>query len=379
MRVLYLIDSLVPSGAERSLAALAPAYAARGISLDVAYLHDRPGIQDELEAAGADLFCLAGPGGRLGWAIRARNLILRRRPDLVHTTLIEADLVGRVASRVAGTPVVGSWVNPYFGPQHLHHPGFPSWKVRIGLSLDRWSARWVTRFHAISGYIAEVMGRTLGVAGERIDVVPRGRDPAAIGQPTPDRRRKARATLGVADDELLLLTVARQDRQKGLDVLVEAMPSVLSRFPKARLVMVGREGNMTGLLRRRIHDHGLEAAVSSIGPRSDVLDLLCGADLFVFPSRWEGLGSVLLEVLALEVPIVASDIPPVREVVGEGVATLVPPERQRELSAALISCLADPHAGAARARMGRQRFLDRFTIDRVADGMANFYARALGG
>ncbi|HEV2928003.1 MAG TPA: hypothetical protein VGW74_04870, partial [Propionibacteriaceae bacterium] len=62
MRVLYVIDSLVPGGAERSLAALAPAYGERGVALDVAYLHDRPGVQAELESAGATVLCVAGPG-----------------------------------------------------------------------------------------------------------------------------------------------------------------------------------------------------------------------------------------------------------------------------------------------------------------------------
>src|SRR5438270_6296378 len=87
VRVLYVIDSLAPGGAESSLVALARLYPARGVELEVAYLYDRPGLHDALKATGARLTSLAGPGGRRGWARRAAALVRDRRPDLVHTTL----------------------------------------------------------------------------------------------------------------------------------------------------------------------------------------------------------------------------------------------------------------------------------------------------
>jgi glycosyltransferase involved in cell wall biosynthesis len=109
-----------------------------------------------------------------------------------------------------------------------------------------------------------------------------------------------------------------------------------------------------------------------------VAELLCAADVFVVPSRWEGFGSVLLEAMALEAPIVASDLPAVREVVGDD-APLVPPDRPDALAAAVTATLADPDGAARRAARARERFLATFTIDRVADGMAGFYRRALAG
>ena len=92
MRILYVIDDLGAAGAERSLAAMAPHYARAGIGPEVAYLRDEPGVQPELEAAGAGLLSLEGSGGRLGWVRRARRLIRARQPDLVHTTLFESDV-----------------------------------------------------------------------------------------------------------------------------------------------------------------------------------------------------------------------------------------------------------------------------------------------
>jgi glycosyltransferase involved in cell wall biosynthesis len=378
VRVLYLIDSLAAGGAERSLTALAPAYRDRGIELAVCYLHERHGVRAELEAAGAAVGSLQGPGGLARAVWRARRLIGAQRPDLVHTTLFEADLVGRTATGRTGVPVVSSLVTTAYVPQQAATPGLRRWKLRAARLLDAATAQRVTRFHAISGHVAEVMAAKLRVPRERIDVVPRGRDPAALGVREAGRRAAARAALGLQPGTPLLLAAARQEHQKGLDVLLRAFPAVLERVPRARLAIAGRSGNQTPLLEAIAARSGLGGAVTLLGPRPDVPELLCAADVFALPSRWEGLGSVLLEAMALEAPIVASDLPAVREVVADGrSAQLVPPGEPAALAAAIAATFADRPAAAAGARRGRGRFLERFTIDRVADGMVAFYERAL--
>jgi glycosyltransferase involved in cell wall biosynthesis len=379
VRILYVIDSLVPSGAERSLAALAPEYRRLGVALDVAYLQDRPGLHAELRAAGATLFCIAGPGGRIGWVRRLRRLIVDRRPDLVHTTLAEADLSGRIAARLAGTPVVSSLVNVQHGPQQLADPKVPRWKLQAAKVADQITARGVVRFHAITRFLADVMARTLRIRRDRIDVVPRGRPAGELGSRSEERRRGAREALRLHDDTTLLVSVARQDRQKGLDILLRAVPAVREAVPDLLVAVVGREGNMTDDLRALVEELGLEGPVRFLGLRGDVPELLCAADAFVLPSRWEGLGSVLLEAMALEAPIVASDIPPVREVVDEETAALVAVERPAELASAIVEVSRDRQGSLHRAALARRRFLDEFTIEPVAEAMVAFYRRALSG
>ena len=378
LRVLYLIDSLAGGGAERSLAALAPAYRDRDLRLTVGYLHERPGVRADLEAAGAAVRSLEGPLGMAGAVGRARRLVADVRPDLVHTTLFEADLVGRAAA--GRVPVVTSLVNDAYGAAQADAPGLRRWKLGAARLLDAASARRVVRFHAISGHVAELMAARLRVPRERIEVVPRGRDPAALGTRTPARRAAARAALGLGPDTPLVLAAARHEHQKGLDVLLAAFPAVARAAPGARLAVAGRTGNQTPRLRAAAEGSGLGPAVGLLGARGDVAELLCAADVFVVPSRWEGFGSVLLEAMALEAPIVASDLPAVREVVTHGdSALLVAPERPVELAAAVTATLADPAGAASRARRARERFLASFTVDRVADAMAGFYRRALAG
>jgi glycosyltransferase involved in cell wall biosynthesis len=377
VKVLYVIDSLAGGGAERSLAVMAPHYAERGAELEVAYLKRANGVQAELERAGVRVFDLSGRGGRIDAIGRCARLIRFRRPDLVHTTLFEADVAGRAAGAIARVPVVSSLVNVAYSEAHLADPHLRPWRVRAAQVADALSARRVARFHAITVHVADEMARRLRIERSRIDVVPRGRDPERLGRRTRSRRARARKGLGIEPRTPVVLAAARHEYQKGLDVLVAAFPAVLQEQPRARLVVAGREGNQTDELRDTARRLGVESSVSFLGVRTDVEDLMCAADLFVLPSRWEGLGSVLLEAMALRAPIVATDLGPVRETVGDGVARLVPVESPDDLARAIADTLRDPGARADMAARGAARFADRFTIDRVTDGMMGFYRRAL--
>jgi glycosyltransferase involved in cell wall biosynthesis len=376
--VLYVIDSVMtPGGAEQSLALLAPEYRRLGVRLDVATIYDRPGHQEVLRGAGAELFALGGRGGRLGNAARARSLIRERRPDLVHTTLFEADVVGRTAARSTGTPVVTSLVNVSYGPEHYADPNVARWRLRAAQQVDILTARWAVRMHAVSQRVAEVMADRLRYPRDRIDVVHRGRSAQELGTRAPTRRTAARTALGASDADVVIVAVAREEHQKGLDVLLEAMPDLIPRVPQARLYVAARSGAESERLRDIVARRELERVVHFLGPRSDVADLLCAADVFVLPSRREGLPGAVIEAMALEVPIVASDLPEVREVVDETTALLVASDRPARLAAALIESVCEADAAWLRARAARQRFLEAFTIETSAARMVAFYERAL--
>lgn len=380
VRILYVIDSLSGGGAERSLASLAPHYAARGAILELAHLQRRSDLREEFEQAGVEVFTLAGPRGRLGWIERARRLVRERRPDVIHTTLFESDVVGRTVGALTGVPVVSSLVNVAYSEVQLSDPRLRPWKVRVAQMVDAATARRVVRFHAITDHVADEMTKRLRIPRELVDVVPRGRDAARLGRRSCARRSSARSTLGVDDHAPVVLAAARQEFQKGLDLLLEALPLVLEVLPDARLLVAGREGNQTDELRGAVGRLGLVDAVRFLGARSDVSELMCAADVFAFPSRWEGLGSVLIEAMALEAPIVASDLPPVREVVGgEAGARLVPPGHPESLARAIAAAITKPAETAMRVAFAHQRFQERYTIERVADAMMAFYERALGG
>jgi glycosyltransferase involved in cell wall biosynthesis len=349
---------------------------AADIRLDVAYLNERSGLHDELRDSGATLFPLGGRGGRLGGLDRVLRLIRRRRPDLVHTTLFEADLAGRVAGRIAGVPVVSSLVSEGYGPAHLGEPGLRRWKVRTAQTLDAATARFVERFHVPARHLVVPLSERLHVPVDRFEVVPRGRDPNLLGRRSERRRMTTRGKLGIDDDAPVLIAVGRQEHAKGLDVLVEAFAVVVRQRPSARLFVAGPDGNATAHLRQMIMGSGLDGSARFLGARGDVPDLLCAADVFVLPSRREGLPGALLEALALETPVVASDLPAVREVFdGRAIGLIAPAGDSDGLAGAIATTIADHRATAERTVLGRERFLERYTADAAARGMIELYEK----
>jgi glycosyltransferase involved in cell wall biosynthesis len=378
LHVLYVIDSVMtPGGAEQSLALLAPEYRRLGIRLDVATIHKRPGHQEALLAAGAQLFSVGGRGGGAAHVARCRALIRDLRPDVVHTTLYEADVVGRLAAWTARTPVVSSLVNVAYGPEHFADPSAGTWRLRAAQAIDAVTASRAVRMHAVSERVAELMAPRLHYPRDRIDVVVRGRSPEALGVRTDARRGAARAGLGLQSGERVVLSVAREEHQKGLDVLLEALPAVVQAEPHARLFIAARRGAQSDELRQIVDRLDLARFVTFLGTRADIPELLCAADVFVLPSRREGLPGAVLEAMALEAPVVASDLPEVREVVGREQAVLVPPESPERLADAVLEVLQDSADVHARVASARDRFLDVFTVTTVARQMRNFYDRAL--
>ncbi len=377
MSVLHVIDSLEPARAERSLAAMIPALKSLGVSSTVVHFGVGPGITEEIRAGGTEVARIAA---RHRWS-RARELsglVARLRPDVIHTSLFEADVVGRLVAARRRIPVVSSLVTMQYGQARREGEALPAWKVAAARALDAGSAQFVTRFHAITEAAAQHGSSHLCVGRKPVEVIPRGRSDAALGRRSRARRSSVRASRGWGDGEHVLLAVARQEPQKGLDVLLEAAAQLRGRGHRIRVVLVGRQGSASGRIARRIDELELRDVVEQLGVRDDVADLMVGADVLVLPSRWEGLGGVLLEAMALELPIVASDLAPIAEVAPAGdVALLAEPGDASGLAEAIAATIADPAATAERTARGRVRFEERYTIEAVAEQMVGLYRRAL--
>jgi glycosyltransferase involved in cell wall biosynthesis len=381
MRVLTLIDSLAIGGAEQSLAAITPHLVARGVEMDVAAFVDRIGVQDELLAGGARVHQYGDDRGRLRALVGAVRLIRSLEPDLVHTTLFTSDVVGRIAAALTRTPVVSSFVTEAYGPEHLDNPEYRRWKVRAAQVTDAVTARLVRRFHAVSSATAFAMAERLRISLDDIDVISRGRDPETLGTRSVERRTAVRRGLGVGEDVPLVLAAARHHHMKGLDVLAAAFPKVIASIPDAQLVIAGRRGPATADIERIIADGEAEAAISLLGYRADVPDLMCAADVFAMPSRAEGSPGVVLEAMALGVPTVASDIASVVELAGSDPRTvsLAAVGCAEELAGRIIELIEDRALAASLGVAARERFFANYTMDVIAGKTVDFYRRALRG
>jgi glycosyltransferase involved in cell wall biosynthesis len=377
-KLLHVIDGLGTGGAERSLAELLPGLRRAGVTPIIACLHRRvQGVQEEVIAGGFDVRFLSG--SPVSKAAGLRRLITRERPDLIHTTIFAANILGRVASIGGGTPVLTSLVNTPYAPIRLEDPRISPLALSATRLIDTFTARrFNDHFHAITEAVKRWAVETMHIEPTKITVVRRGRDPARLGEPSLERRRDSRRMLGLREDDEVIVSVGRQEFQKGQRHLLEAVEGLARRRPNVRLVLAGRQGSSSPLLDRLIRNPLLAERVKVLGHRADVPDLLAAADVFAFPSLYEGLGGAVIEAMALGLPIVASDLPAVREIVEHGGnALLVRPGSPSQIVDATERLLDDLNKSTAYGNRSREIFLDRFTLEHSTAGMLRLYEQVL--
>jgi glycosyltransferase involved in cell wall biosynthesis len=209
---------------------------------------------------------------------------------------------------------------------------------------------------------------------DRVTVIERGRDPSRLGEPGEARRRRIREGLGVASHAELVLSVGRQEYAKGYTQLLEALAPMVRSRPRLVALIAGRRGNATARLEELHARLNLGTRVRFMGHRGDVPDLLAAADVFAFPSIYEGFGGSAVEAMALGVPVVCCDLPTLRDVLEPGrTALFVTPGSPEDLRHALETVLDDPTLRRRLGARGREVFRERFTLSRSAERMASLY------
>lgn len=370
IRVMHFIDSLHGGGAETSILETIPALVSRGIETSIVTLFDDDGaLAARLSALGVKRIRLTRRGS-LAQTLQLRHLIRTERPDMIHTSLMHANLLGRIAAWNMPTAVVTSLVNCDYGPEHRATSPYGSIGVHAAHLADLLTARSTDHFHAISEHVAQVMGQRLRIPKERMHVIYRGRDPARLGMFSKNRRLNVRASLSIAEDAPVVLSAARLDREKGVDTTLEAFRLLRARIPHAVLLLAGRPGNASSEVEAMSQSI---PGVRLLGHRTDVPDLMCAADVLAFPSRREGLGGTLVEAMALRLGIVASDIEPIAEAIGDTGWPLVPPDNAPALADGLASVLLGGHTNEGKKVAGERRFQTVFTAEAAADRMAWLY------
>lgn len=380
MKVLHVIDSLgVGGGAEHSLVHTLPLLRARGIDNHVVCLTARVGgLQEKVRSEGFPLTVLR-QGNQVLQVAQLRRLIRRERPDIVHSTLIRSNILSRVACVGTNTTQLNSRVNTTYDSVRTRSLGIAPWKMRALQLLDRATAGVMTGgFHAISSPVRDETVELLGVDPDDVWLVPRGRAASSLGVWSEERRQFARRELGLAPDDLALLNVGRQDVQKAHALLVDAFTAVAAEIPTARLLIAGREGTGSAELQEALRRSSSRSRVTLLGHRTDVGDLLCAADLFVFPSHYEGLGGSLIEAMAVRCPIVATDVPAMAEVLGDGqYGRLVARGDVSGLAHEITALLSSASERAAVGAAGYQRFQSTYELEHIADRTVEMYQEVL--
>ena len=325
-------------GSERHLLTLLPALAERGIEPVFVGLDDP--AWDPSDFYGA----LAVPSIRLRSPRDVDPVLLARlvrelRADVVHTHLVHADLYGGLAAKLRGTALVST--------KHNDDP-FRTGAFRY---VERGLAILADRVIAISDSLRRFTVERVGVPAAKVETIHYGLDepPAAWGTNPPDE---------VPANSRILLSTSRLTRQKGIDVAVEA----LSHLPEDVVLVVLGEGPDRSLLE--------VPRVFLPGRVPDVTAWLRRASVYVQPSRWEGFGLAVLEAMVCGLPVVATSVSSLPEIVADGeTGVLVPPDDPATLARGIERALAEPQLGAA----GRERARREFSVAKMADRTVALY------
>ncbi|AXG79606.1 glycosyltransferase [Streptomyces paludis] len=311
----------------------------------------------------------------------AARLVRLVRPDLVHAHSAKAGLAGRLAVR-GRVPTV-------FQPHAWSFEAVGGVTARLAGRWERWAVRWTDRIVCVSDAERRT-GERAGIEavwsvvrnGVEVDRFgDRGDFGGAAGTRRADGRARAdaRAALPLlagrppvlpdVPDAPVVVCVGRLCRQKGQDILLRAWPSVVRRFPGARLVLVG-DGPDAGALRA-----AAPPSVLFAGAVPDTAPWYRAADLVVLPSRWEGMAVAPLEAMASGRAVVLSDVDGARESLppGREALCLAPPEDPAALAAAINTLLDDGPLREAIGRQGHQHVLDTHDVRQTARAIADVY------
>lgn len=312
------------------------------------------------------------PGSRWSRILFIWKFIRSGQFNLVHTMLFWPDVVVRPLARLAGIRVVSSLTNEYYGTEHRRNSRYGTPGVRVAQIADAISSQFAVGFHAISARSAHIMSRRLALRPSRISVIYRGRDLALLGQRSTERRAHVREVEAITT-EAVFICVGRQDFQKGHEVAVRAFSQIAGQWPSAQLWLVGRPGGNSSVIQSTIQQSPAESRIRDFGERADVADLLCAADYFVMPSRFEGLAGTVIEAMALEIPLILTDIEVFREV-SDNKALFFQRDDIAALARAMQSCLEQQYPPGWTAEL-RLRTETLFDIERVTAELADFYRK----
>lgn len=375
-----MIESLGPGGAERLLHTNLSCFRPAVESL-VCHLYDRdPFWREPIRRLGVPVVSLSLNRFWQPWRAvrRLRGVVRSFEPDLIHTHLYGANIYGRIAGRLDGVPVLSSIHNPDYEPEAVR-TSRQALVVALYRRLDAITARWkCVSFLAVSRYVRDSAVRRLGLDPSRITVIHNPVESREFEQVPAGRMAALRGGLELPAGAPVLLSVGRLDPQKGQDVLLRALPAVRKRHPHAVLLVVGEGAagwreELVGLARRAAPP----GSVRFLGVRDDIPDLLSACDVFVFPSRFEGLGIALIEAMAAGCACVASDLPAIREVVDHEVdAWVVPPGDAGALASAICDVLDAPDRRAETGQRARAKVTRRFDVSNAVPRLEALY-RAL--
>lgn len=313
-------------------------------------------------SAGIDTFSLRF-AGEFSFAVSIPRLIVRlRSADIVHLHGQYAAFYGAIAAAAARVPAIYT----------AHFPSFVTNAGWRNAARNHFAELLPSRLSAFVVACSETsrheyLRRRL-VKNDRITTIYNG---VSAQQPT-QPPALTRTELGLAPDAPVVLAIGRFTRQKGFDLLLDALPLLLETVPSAKLVLVG-DGEERPRLEAQVGRLDVNGAVQFLGFRRDVANLLAVASVVAVPSRYDVFPLVPLEAMMAERPVVASNLPVLREAIDDGVTGLLTSQEPAQLSAALSRVLLHDQLALEMGSKAGERARSHFGVERMVQDYIHLY------
>ena len=289
------------------------------------------------------------------------RIIAKERIDIVHGQGMRAEFFARLAARLAGR-------KPYVSTLAMPVEGYDVGPLRKLLyqALDRFSEHYVNRFIVVSDRLVRTMTEDHRVEGNKVIKIYNGIEIdvfQSVGQS--ENRQRIRAEFQIPETALLIGAIGRVVWQKGFDCFIRAIPHIAQSLPNSRFMLVG-DGALRNDLEARTESLGIQDRVLFTGQRTDVRDVLAALDIVVVPSLQEGFPVLTLEAMAMEKPIVASEIDGITEQIVNGKeGLLVPPKDPQAIAQAVRRLAENPEQASLLGKNARARVLREFSVDKM--------------
>ena len=302
--------------------------------------------------------------------LRLRREIRRGNFDLIHAHASKPGFMARLAAIGTGIPAI------YSPHCFAFHAGAHSLAARGIAFFERGAARWLTSKIIAVAHAEVVLAQRYRVGStEQFITIHSGIDTAPFDIPV--QKAAARDDLNIPPDVPLVGAVGRMSRQKNPLLFVQAAALIHARLPQAHFIWVG-DGPLMTAAKSLAVESGLTKILHFPGKRNDIPELLGALDLFVLPSDWEAFPLTILEAMAARLPVVATDVMGIPEIVIPGkTGLLIPPNDAPALANAIIQLLANPNHAKIMGECGRQHVESAFSRQQMIRSIAEAYQRTV--
>lgn len=381
MKVLFIQDSLGTGGAEKSNSELWYYLRDHEVTVKIVVLeHRQKGIENEILSAGFEVTFIDKQN--LWQQVNSiASIIKEYQPDIVHSVLFRASLRTRIAKFKTAFFHIESLVNCTYDAVRFSDPKVNKWGLHFYKFLDRITQiKGTDNFIAITNEVREHYSQQLGISLAKIDVIYRGRKENDFLNSKAEVRKALLEELHFSPTDIIITHVGRQEFQKGHLELLQAIKIVddQMRDLNCRFVFCGRDGNNTQEIETFLAQEKLKTSILFLGHRHDVNQILAASDIFVFPSKYEGLGGSLIEAQAAGLPIVCSNIKVFEEVVDADCNALVYQLGDTaDLAQKLLTLIQNETLRETMGKASLQNFKEKFQLENVNRQMLKQYEHFL--